>query len=61
MEGLGFVGCPFYLAVELTGGCEDGQFAKASAAPRFVSQIAIERPGIIARGRYGGEGYRWDL
>ena len=37
---------PFKLAVELTGSGEDGQFANASSNSRFVSQIAVERPGM---------------
>ena len=41
-----FVRCPFKLAVELTGGSEDGQFANASSQSRFVSQIAVEWPGM---------------
>ena len=45
-ECLGFVRRPFKLAVELTGGGEDGQFANASSQPRLVAQIAVERPGM---------------
>jgi hypothetical protein len=37
---------PFKLAVELTGGGENGQFANAPSQPGLVSQIAIERPSI---------------
>jgi hypothetical protein len=45
-ERLGFMRCPFELTIELTGGDQNGQFANASSEPRFVSQIAIERPGM---------------
>ena len=45
-ERLGLVRCPFKLAIELTGGGEDGQFANAPAQLRLVSQIAVERPGM---------------
>ena len=45
-DRLWFVLCPFKLAVELTAGGVDGQVANASSEPRFVSQIAVERPGV---------------
>jgi hypothetical protein len=35
------VRCPFELAVELTGGGENGQLADASSQSRFVSQIMM--------------------
>jgi len=44
-ERLRLVRRPFKLAVELTGGSEDGQFANASSQPRFVPEIAVDRPG----------------
>ena len=45
-ERLGLVRCPLKLAIQLTGGGEDGQFANASSQSRFVSQIAVEWPGM---------------
>jgi len=50
-ERLGFVRCPFELAVELTGGGEDGQFTNPTSQPRLVSQVAVEQAGHVARAR----------
>jgi len=44
-ERLRLVRRPFKLAVELTGGSEDGQFANPSSQPSLVPEIAVERPG----------------
>src|SRR5262249_53578680 len=37
---------PFKLAVELTGGGQNGQFANTSSQSRLMTQIVIEWPGI---------------
>ena len=43
---LGLVCCLFELAVEFTGGGENGQFPNASSQSRLVSKIMVERPGV---------------